>query len=83
VADAGARQRAAVGNEVEVLAHLQLRAVDRVVGAAAAAAEERRDADPRQILGIDLVGVPVVGGGQCRGTAAQARQRQPLVEDDV
>ena len=72
-----------VGDEVEVVAHLQLAVVADVDGALRQAAVQRRDAGARQVVGMDVVRVDVVVGARapaCRARSALARIAAGAIE---
>ena len=52
--------------------------IDRMVDALRASAKQRRPRQPRQVVGVDMVGVAVVAGDQRRGAALDAFQRQAI-----
>ena len=70
-----ARQAEAVGDEVEVVAHLQLAVVGDVDRALRPAAMQRGNAGAREIVGMDVAGVDVVGHGEHRRAARDALAR--------
>ena len=53
-----------VGGEIEVVAHLQRAVVADVDRTLRQAALQRGDAGARQVVGVDMVGVDVVRGGE-------------------
>ena len=77
------RQSGGVGDDVEVLGHLQRIVVDRVVDTCGGASLQRCDADARQVLGVDVVAVDVVGIGERGQLLAQAFQWQAIVRIDA
>ena len=72
------RQVERIGAAVEPVAHFQRVGVDCMVDALRTPAEQRRPRQPRQIVGVDVVGVAVVLGNQGRGAALDAFQRQAV-----
>jgi hypothetical protein len=71
------RQAVRVGDRVEPLAHLELGIVAPVVRAIRAPAEQRRDGDAREIVGVDVVRVHVVLGNERGRPLLQPLERQP------
>ncbi len=67
-----------VGDAVEVVGHFQVRVIDRIVGAIGGAAPDRRATGGGEIIGVNVVGIHVLGGDQRWHRLLQARQRQPV-----
>ena len=71
-----ARQTVQIGRQIKVIAHFEPRVVIDVVDALRPAEPERPDASPRQIIGMDMVGVDVVCGLQHWRAFEQASTRR-------
>lgn len=71
-------QPEAIGNEIEIVAHLDLRVVGRVVRSVAAPVAQRRAGQHRQILGVDMIGIDVVLIPQRGGCPLQAFNGQAI-----
>jgi len=71
------RQTDAVGDPIQVLAHIQLGVVDHVVCSRRRGSKQRRNAGPSEIIGVDMVGYYVLAGQQHRNGAAQPLDGQP------
>ena len=67
--------REAIGDEVEVVAHLQIAVVGDVDGALRPAAMQGGDAGARQVVGMDVARVDVVAGREHRRAARDALAR--------
>ena len=67
-----------VGNEIEILAHLDFRIVRGIVGAVAATTAKGGTGEHCQVFGVNVVGVYVVRVTKRRSPLLQTFDRQPI-----
>src|SRR5258706_8148941 len=72
------RQAETIGDEIEVISHLDPTVVAGIVHASGMTETQRSDRHARQIIGVNMISIRIVCGMQRRNTGEQPLERQPF-----